>query len=275
MLNRKKIMMISFMILSVFIFSACSLNTSNILEEKSNQEILVEDTQLQVNNLINHDWIWVQTNLLNEIIKPEQKNAFVINFNEDLSLNGLTDCNNFFGTYEVDNSNIEFGPVASTRMFCENSQENQFTSYFDKFESFYFSENGNLHINLKNNEGQIEFQEKLIIHQPLESEKISSPLEIKGEARGTWFFEGSFMVLLTNWDGLIIAEGVAQMDASEETWMTEDMVDFNANLEYENPALSGSEIDHFSRRGSLIFKRANPSGLAENDEAIEFVVNFE
>ena len=44
---------------------------------------------------------------------------------------------------------------------------------------------------------------------PLPNANISSPLVISGEARGNWFFEGSFPVLLTDWDGKVIAQGVA------------------------------------------------------------------
>ncbi|MDQ5950179.1 MAG: hypothetical protein QG585_121, partial [Patescibacteria group bacterium] len=64
---------------------------------------------------------------------------------------------------------------------------------------------------------------------PKPDDKIANPLVIKGEARGTYFFEASFPVVLTNWDGLIIAEGIAQ---AQGEWMTEDFVPFVANLEF-------------------------------------------
>jgi heat shock protein HslJ len=32
---------------------------------------------------------------------------------------GYAGCNNFFGGYELDGSSLKFGPVGSTRMFCE------------------------------------------------------------------------------------------------------------------------------------------------------------
>ncbi|MDO8260943.1 MAG: Gmad2 immunoglobulin-like domain-containing protein, partial [Candidatus Magasanikbacteria bacterium] len=82
-------------------------------------------------------------------------------------------------------------------------------------------------------------------------------------ARGTWFFEGSFPVVLTNWDGLIIAEGVAQ---AKGDWMTEDFVDFSVTLEFTGPQLYN--------RGSLILMKDNPSGLPQNDDAFEVTVEF-
>lgn len=93
---------------------------------------------------------------------------------------------------------------------------------------------------------------------------IASPLTITGEARGYWFFEASFPVTLVNWDGLIIAEGIATADGE---WMTEDFVPFTATLTFTKPA--------FDNRGTLIFKKDNPSGLPENDDALEIPIRFD
>lgn len=93
--------------------------------------------------------------------------------------------------------------------------------------------------------------------------KIESPLLITGEARGKWFFEASFPVILTDWDGLIIAEGIAQ---AEGEWMTEDFVRFKAKLEFEKPT--------YKNNGALILKKDNPSGLPEFDDALEIPVIF-
>jgi hypothetical protein len=93
---------------------------------------------------------------------------------------------------------------------------------------------------------------------------ITSPLEVTGEARGTWFFEGSFPVFLTNWDGLIIAEGYA---TAQGEWMTEEFVPFTASLSFEKP--------EYGANGTLILKKDNPSGLPEYDDAVEFPVLFE
>ena len=86
---------------------------------------------------------------------------------------------------------------------------------------------------------------------------------MKGEARGTWNFEASFPVVLTNWDGLIIAEGIAQ---AQSDWMTEDFVPFIATLNFEKPS--------YGKNGFLILKKDNPSGLSQNDESLEIPVNF-
>jgi len=95
-------------------------------------------------------------------------------------------------------------------------------------------------------------------------QKISSPLEITGEAKGTWFFEASFPVFLVNWDGLIIAQGVAQ---AKDNWMTEDFVPFEVELKFIKP--------DYKDNGALIFKKDNPSGLSQNDAAYEMPILFE
>ncbi len=104
---------------------------------------------------------------------------------------------------------------------------------------------------------------------PVPNGIVESPLTIAGSARGNWFFEGSFPITLTNWDGLIIAEGIATADGE---WMTTDFVPFRATLEFTSPYPEGAE--DFMKRGSLILQKDNPSGLPEHDNALEIPVRF-
>jgi hypothetical protein len=109
----------------------------------------------------------------------------------------------------------------------------------------------------------------IILTVPAPNTVAMNPFLIQGKARGNWFFEASFPVTLTNWDGLIIAEGVA---TAEGEWMTEEFVPFSANLEYQNPYKAGDP--DFMKRGSLILKKDNPSGLPEHDDALEIPIFF-
>lgn len=102
---------------------------------------------------------------------------------------------------------------------------------------------------------------------PRPDEVVQSPLVIRGEARGSWFFEASFPITLTNWDGLIIADGIA---TAQGEWMTEDYVPFEGILEFEQP----NDIGDFSRRGALILQKDNPSGLPEHSDALEITIFF-
>ncbi|MFH1308395.1 MAG: Gmad2 immunoglobulin-like domain-containing protein [Patescibacteria group bacterium] len=107
-------------------------------------------------------------------------------------------------------------------------------------------------------------QEQDIIVYLEENQVISSPLTVKGKARGTWFFEADFPVVLVNWDGLIIGQGIA---STKENWMTEDFVEFEVSIDFEKP--------DYGKNGFLIFRKDNPSGLPEYDDSFEVFVLFE
>ena len=110
---------------------------------------------------------------------------------------------------------------------------------------------------------ELEKSDIIRLDSPRPNQVVNSPLVIKGEARGSWFFEASFPVFLTNWDGLIIAEGIA---TAKGDWMTSDFVPFEATLTFN------ADKNAYSDRGSLILKKDNPSGLSKNDDALEIPV---
>ena len=122
----------------------------------------------------------------------------------------------------------------------------------------------------KDVQSQIDAKKEFItLTSPVVNGTVESPLMISGEARGNWFFEASFPIVLTNWDGQIIAEGFATADGE---WMTKEFVSFTSTLEFENPYQAGDP--DFMKRGFLILKKDNPSGLPENDDALEIPILF-
>jgi len=112
---------------------------------------------------------------------------------------------------------------------------------------------------------EIDMSNLIRLTSPLPQTEISSPVTITGEARGTWYFEASFPVVLTDWDGKIIAQGIAQ---AQSNWMTTDFVPFEATLTFT------VDKNAYSNRGSLILKKDNPSGLPQNDDALEIPIMF-
>jgi len=102
------------------------------------------------------------------------------------------------------------------------------------------------------------------VFSPEENSVISNPLIVRGEARGTWYFEATFPVTLVNWDGLIIAETYAE---AQDNWMTEEFVPFEAQVIFDKP--------EYGATGALILQKSNPSGLPEHDDAIEIPIRFE
>ncbi len=109
----------------------------------------------------------------------------------------------------------------------------------------------------------------IVLTTPVPNGVVSNPLMLSGQARGYWYFEASFPITITNWDGLIIGEGYATADGD---WMTEEFVPFTATVEFENPYIAGQP--DFMKRGFLILKKDNPSALPENDNALEIPIFF-
>jgi hypothetical protein len=101
------------------------------------------------------------------------------------------------------------------------------------------------------------------IENPKPNEIITSPLIVKGEARGYWFFEASFPIKLLDDKENLIALEIATAQAE---WMTEDFVPFEVAVEFENPA---------AEKGILVFEKDNPSGLPENADELRIPVFFE
>lgn len=98
---------------------------------------------------------------------------------------------------------------------------------------------------------------------PKQGAEVSSPLKVEGIARGMWYFEATFPIVVVNWDGLIIAEGFAE---AQGDWMTEDFVPFVGTLTFTKP--------EYGERGAIILQKSNASGLPENDDAIEIPILF-
>ena len=112
----------------------------------------------------------------------------------------------------------------------------------------------------------IEKQDLIRVSSPQPNATITSPLVVKGEARGTWFFEASFPITIVNWDGLIIGEGIAQADGE---WMTEEFVPFTATVTYTFASTTPYN------RGSIILKKDNPSGEPQFDDALEYPIKLQ
>lgn len=118
---------------------------------------------------------------------------------------------------------------------------------------------------------------ELIVTSPMKDSVVTSPLTITGSAPGFWYFEATFPISLVNWDGLIIAQGYA---TAQGEWMTEAHVPFTATLEFTDvlPLTEGmedlSQVQDFMKKGALILQRDNPSGLPQNDDAVEFSIRY-
>lgn len=93
-------------------------------------------------------------------------------------------------------------------------------------------------------------------------EKIQSPVSVRGEARGYWFFEASFPIEVRDKEENVLGRGIA---TAEGEWMTEDFVPFSAMIEFSPVG---------NTEGFLILIKDNPSGLPEYDDEIRIPVRF-
>ena len=109
----------------------------------------------------------------------------------------------------------------------------------------------------------------IVIEQPKPGSVINTPLQVSGKARGNWFFEASAPVVLTNWDGQVVAEGIIRANGE---WMTTEFVPFSGQLTFVSPYKVGDQ--DFMKRGTLLFKKDNPSGLPKNDDSLQIPVMF-
>lgn len=105
--------------------------------------------------------------------------------------------------------------------------------------------------------------DRIVVDVPVAGATITSPLIVRGSARGSWYFEASFPVRLRDANGVEMAVTHAE---AQGDWMTNDPVPFEAVLKFEKST---------TKTGVLIFEKDNPSGLPEYAAQIEIPVVFE
>jgi hypothetical protein len=121
---------------------------------------------------------------------------------------------------------------------------------------------------------ELDKSELIRIDEPRPNSVITPSFEIEGSARGYWFFEGSFPIVLEDSEGNVLArhfataqvEWPAGRSPNGEGWMTEKFVQFKAELEVDfGDATSGF----------LILKKDNPSDLPENNDELRVPLMFD
>jgi len=109
---------------------------------------------------------------------------------------------------------------------------------------------------------EIEKSNLIRVFQPRPNTAVASPLVVKGESRGNWFFEASFLIELVDENGTVIANAIAE---AKSDWMTVDFVPFEATLIFSKPE---------TVKGEIVLIKDNPSGLPEHDDELRIPVAF-
>ncbi len=102
----------------------------------------------------------------------------------------------------------------------------------------------------------------IVVEAPERGAVLTSPVTVRGKARGSWYFEASFPVTLRAADGTVLATVPARAIGD---WMTDDFVPFEVSVAFD-PGTATS--------GELVLARDNPSGIRAQDASATVPVQF-
>jgi len=95
---------------------------------------------------------------------------------------------------------------------------------------------------------------------PVFGSEISSPVVLRGSARGPWYFEAVFSAEVLSESGEVIGEGFVE---AEGEWMTESFVPFRGEIELK---------EGYSGPAVVVLNKANASGLPEMEASVSVPV---
>ncbi len=110
---------------------------------------------------------------------------------------------------------------------------------------------------------ELEYADQILVSLPRPNQKVLSPITVKGNARGTWFFEGKMKAILYDSSNKHLADIVL---TAKSEWMTEEFVPFSGTAVFSRPE---------NPRGRLVIQNDNPSGMPENQKELVIPVVFE
>lgn len=79
---------------------------------------------------------------------------------------------------------------------------------------------------------QLDADISVSVTQPELGATITSPVTVTGQAPGTWFFEAVLQFEILSDDGGVVGE---EIFVTDEMWMTEDLLDFSLEIEFDSP----------------------------------------
>lgn len=106
----------------------------------------------------------------------------------------------------------------------------------------------------------------IIVDTPRPKSVVSADaIVIKGKARGSWYFEGSFPVTLIDTSGTVLLNTYAKAQAQ---WMTNEYVPFSTVLNYPRSV-------HTPMQAIVVLKKDNPSGESRFDAELRIPVTIQ
>ena len=105
--------------------------------------------------------------------------------------------------------------------------------------------------------------DSIVVELPFPGAVTGKTFSVIGKARGTWFFEASFPIVVLDTNGKVLAQTNAK---AQGDWMTTEFVPFKADIKVP---------DTYIGKATLILKKDNPSGISEKDASISFPFTIE
>lgn len=100
-------------------------------------------------------WGWITTKYTNgKEMKPRDTKRFTLTFKSDGTFSAQTDCNSIGGKYVISGQSIVLSQMMSTEMYCEGSQESEYSKMLGDVEKYSFTSRGELVFKLKQNLGE-------------------------------------------------------------------------------------------------------------------------
>ncbi|NTV22530.1 MAG: META domain-containing protein [Candidatus Yonathbacteria bacterium] len=117
------------------------------------EETCALETGTPATSLVGKTWMWTHTTYADgHVVTPQALNRFGLTFGTDGHVSIATDCNSMGGAYTVRGSTMTFSEMISTLMYCEGSQESDFSAMLGQVVSFAI-QNGELSLSLRGNTG--------------------------------------------------------------------------------------------------------------------------
>lgn len=109
------------------------------------------------NELLGKTWTFLEaTTPEGKTFRPKKEGVFTLRFEDGEGVSIGTDCNNASGAYTLSGSSLEIRDVMTTMMYCEGSEEGDFTSLLS-FVKGYAIANGTLRLELTGGTGEMRF----------------------------------------------------------------------------------------------------------------------
>lgn len=137
----------------VVMFDASSMRLVKVSED------VEEEVNSDVMSLAKQVWVWQKATYSDDTeITPLKPGVFILTFKENNTFSAKTDCNLVGGDYKLDGQKISFSKIISTKMFCEDSQEQEFVGLLNDTQSYLITSNGELVLELKMDSGSVIFK---------------------------------------------------------------------------------------------------------------------